>query len=290
MHSRTHDRQALRLALVLTLTLFVVELVGGYLTNSLALLADAAHMFADVSALALAFGALWISSRAASDTKTFGYYRVEILAALVNGLFLWLVVVFIGYEASQRYAEPPPVKAEPMMVVAAIGLAVNVVCAWQLRPAEHSSMNLHGAFLHVVSDLLGSIGALLAGAVMLTTGWYVADPLISAGIGLLILYSSWGLIRDAVDVLMEAVPPHVDLDELRRALGEVPGTVEVHDLHVWTLTTGREALSAHAVVSGDADHDAVLDAMQQVSSRFHIDHVTIQIETTNRKGHEPVHF
>lgn len=291
MHPRAHDQRALRLAVILTAALFLIELVGGYLTNSLALLADAAHMFADVAALLLAFWALWISTRPVSDTKTFGYYRVEILAAFINGLLLWLVVVYIGYEAWQRYQAPPVVKAGPMMVVAAVGLLVNVVCARLLQPHDDSSLNLRGAFLHVLSDLLGSVGALAAGAVMLTTGWYVADPLISAGIGVLIIGSSWGLIRDAVDVLMEAVPAHVDLDALRRALNEVPGTLEVHDLHVWTLTTGREALSAHAVIDGSADHDGVLDAMQRVSAeRFHIDHVTIQIERTNRKEFEPVHF
>jgi cobalt-zinc-cadmium efflux system protein len=291
MHPRAHDQRALRLAVILTAALFLIELVGGYLTNSLALLADAAHMFADVAALLLAFWALWISTRPVSDTKTFGYYRVEILAAFINGLLLWLVVVYIGYEAWQRYHAPPVVKAGPMMVVAALGLVVNVVCARLLQPHDDSSLNLRGAFLHVLSDLLGSVGALAAGAVMLTTGWYVADPLISAGIGVLIIGSSWGLIRDAVDVLMEAVPAHVDLDALRRALNEVPGTLEVHDLHVWTLTTGREALSAHAVIDGSADHDGVLDAMQRVSAeRFHIDHVTIQIERTNRKEFEPGHF
>lgn len=291
MHARFHDRRALRGALGLTAALFLVELVGGYVTNSLALLADAAHMFADVAALLLAFGALWISSRPASDTKTFGYYRVEILAALVNGLFLWLVVIYIGYEAYGRFQNPPVVKAGPMMLVAAAGLAVNVTCAWLLRPSEQSSLNLHSAFLHVLSDLLGSVGALIGAAVMLLTGWYGADPLISAGIGVLIIGSSWSLLREAVDVLLEAVPRHVDLDALRRALGEVPGLIEVHDLHVWTLTTGREALSAHVVANGNADHDDILDRIQRLSTeRFHIDHITIQIERINRKDLEPVHF
>jgi cobalt-zinc-cadmium efflux system protein len=265
--------------------------VGGYLTNSLALMADAAHMFADVAALSLAFWAMWISTRPASDTKTFGYYRVEILAALLNGILLWLVVAYIGYEAFQRFLSPPVVKAGPMTLVATAGLTVNAVCAWLLRPTHGSSLNLRGAFLHVLSDLLGSLGAVLGGAIMITTGWYAADPLISGAICVLILTSSWTLIREAVDVLMEAAPSHIDLEALRQALAEVPGTVEVHDLHVWTLTTGREALSAHAVVEGDADPDEILDAMQRLSAeQFRIDHVTIQVEKTNRREQEPLHF
>jgi cobalt-zinc-cadmium efflux system protein len=291
MHSRAHDRRALRLALWLTGALFVTEVIGGWLTNSLALLADAGHMLADVGALGLAWWALGMSERPVSDTKTFGYYRAEILAALLNGLCLWLVVIFIGYEAFERFREPPVVHAGPMTLVAAAGLAVNLLCAWLLNPHAGSSLNLRGAFLHVLSDLLGSIGAIGAGATMLLTGWYLADPLISAGIGVLIIGSSWELIRESVDILMEAVPRHVDIDAVRRALAEVPGAVEVHDLHVWTLTTGREALSAHVVVAGGADADDVLDSLQRVSAeRFRIEHVTIQIEKTNRKELEPVHF
>jgi cobalt-zinc-cadmium efflux system protein len=295
MHPRDHDRElgAVRTGLAVTAFLCVLELVGGWATNSLALMTDAAHMFTDVAALALTLFALWIGTRQATETKTFGYFRAEILAALVNGVALWLVVVFIVAEAWRRLHDPPPVAGRGMLALALVGLAVNVVVALRLRPHRDHSLNLRGAYLHVVSDLLGSVGAVTAGAVVVATGWNVADPVASAAIAVLIVVSSWSLVREAVDVLMEAVPAHVDVDALRRSLERVPGTDEVHDLHVWSLTTGRYALSAHAVVAGNHDHgadDAILAAMADVCAReFHIDHVTIQLEHESRRAAEPGH-
>src|SRR5690349_15878738 len=241
MHARDHDRElgAVRAGLALTALLCVIELVGGWFTNSLALMSDAAHLFTDVAALALTLFALWIGTRQATETKTFGYYRAEILAALVNGVALWVVVLFIVAEAWQRLAAPPVV----------------------------------------------------AGIVIVATGWNAADAVASALIAVLILVGSWALVSEAVDVLMEAVPAHIDVDALRRSLERVPGTGEVHDLHVWSLTTGRYALSAHAVVAVDhGDDDAILAAMADVCARdFHIDHVTIQIEHESRRAAEPAH-
>jgi cobalt-zinc-cadmium efflux system protein len=292
VHDRDHAREvgAVQSGLVVTAVLCVAELVGGWWTNSLALMSDAAHMFTDVAALALTLFALWIGSRPASESKTFGYYRAEILAALVNGVLLVVIVLFIVAEAWRRLQDPPAVAGGGMLGLALLGLGLNVFVALRLREHRTHSLNLRGAYLHVLSDLLGSVGAVAAGAVIVLTGWNMADPVASALIAVLILFGSWALVREAVDVLMEAVPAHIDVEVLRRRLERVPGTHEVHDLHVWSLTTGRYALSAHAVVTGAEGDDAILAAMAELCAReFHIDHVTIQIEHESRRAAEPRH-
>jgi cobalt-zinc-cadmium efflux system protein len=292
MQSRDHARElhAVRTGLAVTVVLCAGELLGGWLTGSLALLADAAHMLTDVAALALAWFAMWIARREASATKSFGYHRAEIIAALLNGVALWLVVVFILSEAWRRLWEPSVVWGGGMLAFAVAGLGANVFVARMLHRHRGHSLNLRGAYLHVLSDLLGSVGAVLAGVIVLATGWETADPLASVLIAALILVGSFTLVREAVDVLMEAVPAHIDVEELRRALEDVPGTAEVHDLHVWSLTTGRYALSAHAVANGTRHADAILDGMTELCARrFHIDHVTIQIEHENRRAAEPAH-
>ncbi len=300
MHERDQVRElgTVRTGLALTAVLCAVELVGGYLTNSLALLTDAAHVCMDLAALGLSLFALRVASRPASESKTFGYYRAEIRAALVNGVVLCVIVVFIAAEAWRRLWDPPAVAGGGVLALALVGLAVNAFVALRLREHREHSLNLRGAYLHVVSDLLGSVGAAAAGAVIVTTGWTTADAVASALIAALILFGSWELVREAVDVLMEAVPAHVDMERLHRALERVPGTDEVHDLHVWSLTTGRYALSAHAVVTAAAqgdgvdgrDADRILATMAEVCAReFHIDHVTIQIEHRSRRGAEPAH-
>lgn len=284
------ERGAVAIGLVVSSVLCVAEFVGGWWTNSLALLSDAAHMLTDVGALALTLFALWIGSRPASERKTYGWYRAEILAALVNGVVLSVLTVFIVLEAWQRLVAPEPVEAGGMLAVATLGLAVNVFVAMRLHEHQHRSLNLRGAYLHVLSDLLGSVGAIAAAAVMLATGWMGVDPLVSLAIAALILVASWTLVREAVDVLMEAVPPHVDLELLAQRLRAVPGVDEVHDLHVWTLTTGRYALSAHAVSREPGGDDRLLDGLTEVCLReFRIEHVTIQIERENRRASEPGH-
>jgi len=284
------ERRAVRTGLAVSTALCIAEAVGGYWTNSLALLSDAAHMLGDVAALALTLFALWMGSRPASPSKTFGYYRAEILAALVNGVVLWVVVVFILSEAWRRVAAPPAVEAHGMLGLAIAGLIVNVLVARRLHGHAAHSLNLRGAYLHVLSDALGSVGALVAAVVILTTGWVLADTAASAAIAVLILVSSWSLVRESVDVLMEAVPAHVDLERLQATLERVPGTLEVHDLHVWSLTTGHYALSAHAVVDGSVSGDDMLARMAAVCAReFHVDHVTIQLEQQSRRAEEPVH-
>lgn len=281
---RTKDRHALRGALSVTVVYLVVEIVGGFLTNSLALLSDAAHMFTDVIALSLGLFAVWIAGRPASDQKTYGYYRAEILVALVNGLALWFVVVIVFWEAWERLREPQPIRELGVLGVASVGLVVNLISARILAGGDRASLNVRGALLHVLSDLLGSIGVVVAGLVILATGWTQADAIASAAIGVLILYGSWSLIRDAVDVLMEAAPRHLDVDEVRCALQGMPGATEVHDLHVWCLTTSRYALSAHVVVSEGTNGDEFLaDTTVRLAERFGIDHVTIQLEAASRK-------
>lgn len=284
------ERRAVQTGLAISTVLCLAEAAGGWWTNSLALVSDAAHMLGDVAALSLTLFALWVGSRPASASKTFGYYRAEILAALVNGVVLWVVVVFILAEAWRRFWQPPEVAAGGMLGIAVVGLIVNLFVAMRLHGHAAHSLNLRGAYLHVVSDALGSVGALVAAVVILATGWQAADTLASVVIAALILKSSWALVRESVDVLMEAVPAHVDLERLQATLESVAGTVEVHDLHVWSLTTGHYALSAHAVIDGSVAGDEMLARMAAVCAReFHVDHVTIQLEQQSRRAEEPVH-
>jgi cobalt-zinc-cadmium efflux system protein len=290
MHERSHDRRALGWALGLTAVFCVVEFVGGWLTNSLALLSDAVHMLTDVASLALGLFALWVAHRPPSANKTFGYHRAEILAALANGVGLCLAVAFIVREAVERLSAAEPVDTSGMLLIASLGLAVNLLCARLLAPRDGSSLNLRAAFLHVLADLLGSLGAVAAALVIIATGWYAADAVAACVIAVLVLYSAWGLVRESLDILMEAVPEHIDLDRLRGEMEQVPGTHRVHDLHVWTLTTGRYALAAHAVIDASANGDAILVQMRDLlARRFAVHHVTIQLECEQPCEPESVH-
>jgi cobalt-zinc-cadmium efflux system protein len=275
-------RRALLLTFGLTFTYFVVEVVGGLLTNSLALLADAAHMLTDVGGLGLALFAIWITQRPVNAAKTYGYYRVEILAALANALVLFWVSFYILYEAYRRFQEPPEVNSLPMMIVAAVGLAVNLVGIYNLRRGSKESLNVQGAFLEVVSDTLGSLGVIVAGLIMYFTGWYYADPIFSVLIGLFILPRTWGLMMQAVNVLLEGTPAHINLKAVEEAMRSVPGVAAVHDLHVWTITSGMDSLSAHIVLAEGVSWQAgqnILEALDaRLKEKFGIDHTTIQIE------------
>ena len=286
-----HDRRQLALALGLTGSYCVVEFVGGWFTNSLALLSDAGHMLSDVTAMGLSLFAAYISTLPVTSQKTFGYYRAEILAAFLNGLALWLVAGIIFREAYYRFFSPPEVHGQGMILIAGVGLLVNLLTAWMLHGAHEANINLRGVFLHVLSDALGSVGALVAGALILWTNWQRADPVTSVLIGFLILLSSFSLVRESVDILMQATPRHLDLAEVQRTLAEVAGVARVHDLHVWTLTSGLFTLTAHVVVNGAHDHHALLNALEQViQQRFGIDHTTIQLEPQDRQQGEPQHF
>jgi cobalt-zinc-cadmium efflux system protein len=274
----------------LTFIYFLVEVAGGILTNSLALLADAAHMLTDVGGLALALFALWMSQRPATPRKTYGYYRVEILAALANAVVLFLIAFYILYEAYRRFQEPPEVASLPMLGVAVVGLGVNLFGIWNLRRGAKESLNVQGAFLEVVSDTLGSLGVIVAAVIMLATGWYYADPLFSVLIGFFILPRTWGLMTQAVNVLLEGTPAHINLKAVEEAMRSVPGVAAVHDLHVWTITSGMDALSAHVVLAeGTEPRDAqnVLERLNvQLKDEFGIDHTTIQVEHASRAEKE----
>ncbi|MGA9721550.1 MAG: cation diffusion facilitator family transporter [Candidatus Binatus sp.] len=289
------DLRRLLIVLGVASVYLLTELIGGYLTGSLALLSDAVHMLTDIAALCLGLLTLWISRRPASSAKTYGYLRAEILGALLNGLFLWLLVVFIWIEAFGRLRHPRSVSGLGVMAIALIGIGVNTFSAWMTSADPHgghtTGMAMRGVFVHVISDLIGSVGVLAAGALTYFTGWMQADPAVSILIGVLVLYGSWGLVREGVDILMESVPRHIDLDEMRTDLLAVTGTREVHDLHVWCLTTRQIALSAHAVVAADADRDRVLAEMcHLLQTKFDIHHLTLQLECDNRRLHEPEHF
>ena len=286
------DQRRLLIVLGVTSAYFGTELAGGYLTGSLALLSDAVHMLTDIAALCLGMLTLWISTRPASSAKTYGYLRAEILGALLNGLFLWVLVVFIWIEAFGRLRSPRPVSGLAVMAIAIVGICVNTFSAWMTSADGHRhGMAMRSVFVHVASDLIGSIGVLASGALNYFTGWMQADPAVSILIGVLVLYGSWGLVREGVDILMESVPRHIDLDEMRTDLLAVSGTEEVHDLHVWCLTTRQIALSAHAVVAVGADRDRVLaDMCHLLQTKFDIHHLTLQLECDNRRPHEPEHF
>jgi cobalt-zinc-cadmium efflux system protein len=273
------DRRALRAALAITATFLAVEVAGGILSGSLALLADAGHMATDLASLALALFALHLSGREPTPEKTFGWRRTEILAALANGAALGATAVFIAVEAVGRLREPPPVAGALMLGVACAGLVANLLAATVLFRGRGSSLNLRAAFLHVATDALGSVAAIVAGLAIQLFGWRLADPVVALALSALVLVSAWRLVRESVDVLMESTPEHVDLAELERAMREVPGVESVHDLHVWTLTSGYHAMSAHVDVRAGADDHSVLHLLQDLAARrFEIGHTTFQLE------------
>lgn len=283
-HAHNHSaagKNKKRLAIVLGLTTayLVAEVIGGLLTHSLALLADAGHMLTDVAGLILALFAIRFAERPATPERTYGYYRIEILAALVNAVVLIGISLYILYEAYERFRNPPEVQSGGMLAVALVGLVVNIAGIYLLKSASEESLNMKGAYFEVLSDMLTSIGVIAAGIIMLTTGWYYADPIISAGIGVFILPRTWMLLRDAVGVLLEGTPHDVNLAALRESIGTVEGVADVHDLHVWSLTSGMNAMSVHAVLADHSLHDEVLAAVQKkVTSEFKIAHATVQVE------------
>lgn len=273
------NRRRLLFALCLALSYAGIEFVGGLITGSLALLADSLHMVSDVAALALSLLAVWMAARPASGRRTFGNSRAEILAALANGLALAVVAVFISVHAVERFLDPREVQGEGVMVIATGGLIINLIGLWILEGGRSESLNVRGAWLHVLSDTLASVGVILAGAGIWAFGWMWLDPTVSIVVSILVLFSAWHLIREALDVLMEAVPGHLDPEEIRDALLGVEGVSSVHCLHVWTIGSSEVSLSSHLVIDPTRDGEQIVHGVRaQLEERFSIEHTTIQVE------------
>ncbi|HEX9728309.1 MAG TPA: cation diffusion facilitator family transporter [Gemmatimonadales bacterium] len=278
-----HSR-ALRLALAITLIFMIAEAVGGWLANSLALLADAGHMLGDAASIGLALTMAWVAQRPVTPEKTYGYLRLEILAAVVNGVALFLIAGLIVWQAVGRFSQPPEVRSGLMLGVAVAGLVANLGAMRVLHAGHAHSLNLRGAYLHVLSDLLGSLGAILAAVIIALTGWMPADPIISIVIAILVLGSAWRLLRESVDVLLEATPHHISLRDVQDRIATIPGVSDVHDLHVWTVTSGVIAMTGHAVVEDPARSQGVLETLAQRMEALGIHHVTMQLEEERMCG------
>ena len=275
----TANERNLWIVLGLTTAFMLAEIVGGVLTKSLALISDAAHMFTDAAALAIALAAIRIGKRSADHKRTFGYYRFEILAAAFNAVVLFLVAAYILYEAYQRFRNPPEVHSAGMLLIASIGLIVNFIGMRMLRGGAKSSLNVKGAYLEVWADMLGSLGVIVAAVVIYFTHWAWVDALVAAAIGLWVLPRTWKLLRESLNILLEGVPLDVNLNEIEKALLAIPEVREIHDLHVWALSSGKNTLTAHVVLAEGGDEQTVLRQVTELlASRFTIRHVTVQIE------------
>lgn len=284
---RDADRKALLIAAGLTAGFMVAEVVGGLLTDSLALLADAGHMLSDTFSLFLALGAVALAARPVTARRTFGFKRAEILAALINGVLLVVVSVWIVIEAIDRIGNPPEVLGGWMLVVAVAGLAVNLIAAWVLSRSAGESLNVKAALRHVLADVAGSAGVILAALIILTTGWELADPIVSIVISVLIAASAWSILRDSVDVLLEAAPPGLDTEEIGYSMAALPGVDQVHDLHIWQITSGMPMLSAHVLVGPDSDCHAIRGDLERLlEDEYEIDHTTLQVE--HSASQEPI--
>ena len=285
-------RSRLRFALCVTVGVLLAEVAGSFVTGSLALLADAGHMATDALGLAMALTAVHFAARPASGRRTFGYARAEILAAMANAVLLFGVGLYILVEAVGRFLEPVPVQGGPTIVFGLVGLVANGVSLAVLTGGQRESLNVRGAFLEVLADALGSAAVVISAVVIVTTGWTAADPIASIAIGLMVVPRTWSLLREAVDVLLEAAPRSVDLDQVRAHLLALPGVTGLHDLHVWTVTSGLPVLSAHVVVAGDAlqtkGHEGMLHALQEcLGAHFDVEHCTFQLEPEGHAAHEP---
>ena len=290
---RETGRRRLLIALALIVSYMAVEVVVGVLSGSLALLADAAHMLTDAGAIGLALFAIWVGNRPASIKRTFGYYRTEVLAALFNAVSLWILAAWIFYEAYHRFRDVPEVAGGVVLIAGGAGLLVNLGAAWILHRSAGHSLNVEGAFRHVMADLMGSVGVIVAGTLTLAYGWWIADPILSVLIGVLILISSWRLVVNVFHVLLEGAPARIDMHRLCMALEDVPGVTLVHDIHAWTITSGYESLTAHVLV--DPDYPGELESLrrqlQQISYHdFGIAHITMQMEQSLEGCTERHHF
>ncbi|RTE09267.1 cation diffusion facilitator family transporter [Paenibacillus whitsoniae] len=291
-HHGAGNRKGLTYALLITAGIMILEFVGGLWTNSLALLSDSGHMLSDAGSLALSLFAMWLAARPASPRRSFGFHRFEILAALFNAVTLFVIAGFIIWEAVERFRHPAPVASGTMMVIALVGLLANLLSAWSLmrKGDVHGNLNLRSAYLHILGDALGSVGAILAGLAMLLFGWYVADPIISVIVSLLILRGAWDVLKSTLHILMEGAPLTVELETVKQTLASIAGVRDVHDLHVWTITSGMDSLSCHLLIEDDQDSQFILQqALERIEKRFNITHATVQIEkSTNAHSALPV--
>ncbi|MCQ6275713.1 cation transporter [Bacillus sp. V3B] len=278
-HGHSANKKALLVSFILITTFMVVEVIGGLLTNSLALLADAGHMLSDAAALGLSFFALKLGERKASQSKTFGYKRFEIIAAALNGFTLILISLYIFYEAFHRFANPPEVQSFGMLAISTIGLLVNIVAAWILMSGDRENLNVRSAFLHVLGDMLGSVGAIVAALLMIFFGWGIADPIASVAVATLIIISGWRVTKESVHILMEGAPAQIQLEDVKISLGSIPNVNEVHDLHIWSITSGMPMLSCHLSITEKGTHDQILQQAQNIlHDDYGIEHSTIQVE------------
>lgn len=278
-HTKGASASSLKMALGLTGVILVAELLGAYFFNSLALLSDAGHMFTDAAALGIALTAVYLGQRPADDKRTFGYRRFEVLAAAFNAVLLFVIACFVLYEAVGRFFQPVPVQSVGMLVIAAIGLLTNFIAMRVLAAGHHESFNIKGAYLEVWADMIGSLGVLIAAAIIYVTDWYWVDPIVAAAIGFWVLPRAWTLLRDTTHILLQGVPDSVDIQVIRSAMEEVPGVQSVHDLHVWSVAGDDVSLSTHVLLVADAAAEAVrLELMTLLRERFHIHHATVQTE------------
>jgi cobalt-zinc-cadmium efflux system protein len=279
-HSHTANKNALLSAFLLIAAFMIVEVIGGVITNSLALLSDAGHMLSDAAALGLSFFAIKLGEKSVSQEKTYGYKRFEIIAAALNGLALIVISLIIFYEAIQRFFAPPEVQSTGMLIISVIGLVVNIVAAWILMKGDKDeNLNVRSAFLHVIGDMLGSVGAIIAALLIMFFGWGIADPIASVIVAGLILVSGGRVTKDSFHILMEGSPTEIDANEVKAALGQIPLVREVHDLHIWTITSGYPVLSCHITIADEGVHDEILAQSQKIlHDHFDIEHSTVQIE------------
>ncbi|QXE01348.1 cation diffusion facilitator family transporter [Terribacillus sp. DMT04] len=289
-HGHNANKKALLISFILTAGFMLLEAIGGFLTNSLALLSDAGHMLSDAVSLGVGLFAFIIGERVANYSKTYGYKRFEILAALFNGITLILVSLYIFYEAIQRFQEPADIVSGGMLTIAVIGFLVNIVVAWILMRGDTSdNLNIRAAFLHVIGDLLGSVGAIAAALLVLLFGWSWADPVASVIVASLVITSGWRVTKDAIHVLMEGTPRNVEMSKIIDCMEKAPGIISIHDLHVWSITSGQNALSCHAVVQGNLlveESQHMLRNIEHDLEHLGIGHVTIQMETASHTHEE----
>ncbi|KAA0549913.1 cation transporter [Bacillus sp. BGMRC 2118] len=287
--TREGNKKGLFIAFFITTGIMLLEFFGGLITNSLALLSDSGHMLSDASSLLLSLVAIWFSARPATSNKTYGFYRFEILAALFNGITLFIIAGFIVWEAFGRFFSPPTVASGTMILIASIGLGANLLSAWALmrKGDVKNNVNLRSAYLHILGDALGSVGAIIAGIIMLVADWYLADPIISVIVALLILKSAWGVIRHSIHILMEGTPQTIEIEKVKSTLLQIEGILDVHDLHIWSITSGLDTLTCHVLINDSKNSQEILQqAIDLIREKFHIDHTTIQIETSAIHHHE----